>query len=121
MDMYNWAVNEINIATKNEDSYGIECYNSALRAYESLCNDGHSGCSWGFTKNILIQLMEGRPLTPITDEDFTLDNDDIHTPEDYLKDAGLVSSIQCKRMSSLFKEEHIDGTITYSDNDRVSC
>ena len=129
MSMLDWATREVEIACERENpdwdgesfDYGIECYKSALKAYKSLCEDEHSGCSWGFTKNILIQLMEGRPLTPITDDDFILEKDDIRASEDYLKDAGLVSSIQCNRMSSLFREEHIDGTITYKDIDRVSC
>ena len=78
MNMIDWAKREIAIACKKENpdwdgksfDYGCSCYQSALKAYESLCNDDHSGYSFSITKNILIRLMEGRPLTPITDEDF---------------------------------------------------
>lgn len=42
--------------------YVIECYRSALRAYETMAADGHSGMSWGLTRNIFNRLAEGKPL-----------------------------------------------------------
>ena len=75
MSMLEWAKNEIAIASKRERGdkpegewdYGCACYDSALRAFESLLGDGHSGMSIGFTKNILNRLIDGKPLTPIED------------------------------------------------------
>lgn len=69
MSMQEWAEQECRIACKKENpdfdfnsdefDYRCSCYKSALKAYKSLMEDGHSGASFGFTKNILIRLMEG--------------------------------------------------------------
>lgn len=132
MSMYDWAEQEARIACKRENpdydfdsdefDYGCSCYKSALKAYKSLCEDGHSGMSWGFTKNILIRLMEGQPLTPITDEDFFsvergTEAHPLEAPE-YLAERGLKSHLQCPRMSGLFREETLDGKVSYHDVDR---
>lgn len=122
-----WAEKEIELACKKENpdwdgksfDYGCACYQSALKAYKSLCADGHSGLSFGLTKNILIRLMEGLPLKPITDDDFISDEYKMYESPDYLKENGLKSELQCPRMSSLFRKETLDGKITYSDNERV--
>ena len=82
MTMTEWARNEVELACKRENpnrkdgewDYGCACYESALKAYECLCDDGHSGMSFDITKNIVIRLMNGIPLTPITDEDFKIEN-----------------------------------------------
>ena len=121
MNMLEWAKNEIAIASKRERGdkqagewdYGCACYDSALRAFESLLSDGHSGMSIGFTKDILNRLIDGKPLTPIYDtedewEHKRIDNDGVEI-------------YQCKRMSSLFKKDAPDGTVTYSDVDRYWC
>ena len=121
MSMTNWAKHEIELACKYENpdwdgesfDYGCACYQSALKAFESLMSDEHSGASFGFTKSILIRLMDELPLTPITDEDF--------------KEAALccerngVVSTQCPRMSSLFRDRDADGSIKYSDINRQYC
>lgn len=131
MSMTDWAKREIELACKHENpdwdgkefDYGCACYQSALKAYESLMRDGHSGMSFGFTKNILIRLMEGLPLIPITDEDFFYNKEEgigLET-EESLRKRGLKSEIQCPRMSSLFREETIDGIVTYSDVNRNYC
>lgn len=131
MSMTDWAEQECRIACKKENpdfnfdsedfDYGCSCYKSALKAYKSLCEDGHSGASWGFTKRILERLMSGQPLTPITDDDFFINNID-RVPslggDKWLEERGLKSDIQCPRMSSLFREERLDGTVTYHDNER---
>lgn len=124
-----WAENEIELACKRENpnwdgksfDYGCSCYQSALKAYKSLESDGHSGFSWSVTRNILIRLMDDLPLTAITDEDFYLYNNKSFESEEYLRKRGLKSHLQCPRMSSLFREETLDGKITYSDNDRYYC
>ena len=115
-----------NIGTDKDlmNEYIVMCYKSALGAYKELEKAGHSGMSWNITKNILIDLMNNIPLSPITDEDFGIkiqDKEDIYTPEWLLKKRGLKSHIQCPRMSALFRSEHLDGTITYEDVDRTVC
>lgn len=71
--MNEWAKREVEIAINgSKDSDGMDsyfecCCNSALKAYESLCEDGHSGYSIMATKNILNRLIDGKPLTPIED------------------------------------------------------
>ena len=123
MDMLKWAENEIDIACKREraDSdnkdgwdYGVACYESALKVFKSLLEDEHSGFSIGITKNILVRLIEGKPLTPIEDIPTVW----IEIP--YLSRNGS-KRYQCKRMSSLFKSVYPDGSVEYSDNDRVIC
>lgn len=122
-----WAEREVEIACKKENpnwdgksfDYGCACYQSALKAYKSLCEDDHSGASFNITKNILIRLMNDLPLKPIIDDDFTSVEPEILESPKYLKERGLKSSLQCPRMSSLFREETLDGKITYSDVDRV--
>lgn len=126
MSMYDWAEQECRIACKkenpehnfdsNEFDYGCSCYKSALKAYKSLCEDGHSGFSFNATKNILIRLMDGQPLTPITDEDFPRHEYDPNNP--WLKKQGLRDESQCPRMSSLFRKETLDGKVSYHDIDR---
>lgn len=96
--------------------YDCSCYKSALKAYKSLAEDGHSGFSWAFTASILKRMVDGLPLTPITDEDFDAP-DAMHGP---INDDGTVTT-QCPRMSSLFKDEKPDGSISYHDLYRQYC
>lgn len=123
MSMLDWAEREVEIACKHEREaskvpkgewdYGCACYKSALKAYKSLMEDGHSGMSISLTKQILLRLIEGKALTPIEDTDdiwrFSYKNDD----GTYV--------YQCMRMSSLFKNIHPNGTVTYKDVDRCYC
>lgn len=124
MDMLNWAENEIDIACKRERAgsdnkdgwdYGVACYESALKAFKSLMEDEHSGFSIGITKNILVRLIEGKPLTPIEDVPI------VWTEVPYLGRQKGERVYQCKRMSSLFKYVCPDGIVEYSDNGRVIC
>lgn len=134
--MSNWAENEcrrickeinpdFNFDDDNAFDYTCSCYKSALKAYESLCEDGHSGFSFGATRSILIKLLYEIPLTPITDKDFFPEETPDYMPTkeapEYLREMGLVSSMQCPRKSSLFRDEHLDGTVTYHDIDRYYC
>lgn len=120
MSMLTWAEQEVKIACEreapgrknNEWDYGCACYESALKAYKSLIEDGHSGFSWSITKHILMRLMEDKPLTPIEDKpevwkDVTCKNEE-----------GKL--YQCKRMSSLFKHVRPNGSIYYDDIARVT-
>jgi hypothetical protein len=121
MTMTEWARREVEIACKRENpnrkegewDYGCACYESALKAYESLIDDGHSGFSWGFTRNILMRLMDDKPLTPIEDNEEDWNESYRYDENDQVK------HYQCKRMSSLFKDVYPDGTVRYSDVDRV--
>ena len=121
MSMLEWAKNEIAIACKRERGdkpedewdYGCACYDSALRAFESLLGDGHSGMSIGITKDILNRLIDGKLLTPIEDTENQWEYKYI--------DSDGVEVYQCKRMDSLFKKVACDGSVTYSDVDRYYC
>lgn len=121
MSMTEWAKQEIEIAIKkergdgdpNEWDYGCACYESAYKAFLSLCEDEHSGYSIGFTKEILNRLIDGKPLTPIEDVP------DVWSKITCLKNE--CTAYQCKRMSSLFKHVYTDGTVKYNDIDRYIC
>ena len=120
MGMLEWAKKEVELACKKENpnwdgksfDYGCACYQSALKAYESLIEDDHSGFSWGLTKGILVRLMDGNVLTPIED------TDDIWAAESISEKMDIK---QCKRMSSLFKVINKDGSVIYTDHNRVYC
>lgn len=121
MSMTEWAENEVRIACERERAesktpegewdYGCACYESALKAYKFLMEDGHSGMSFSITRQILNRLMRGQPLTPIED------TEDIWGGGPYENKDGS-KEYQCKRMSSLFKRVYPNGKVTYSDNDR---
>lgn len=120
MSMKDWAAREIELAcvrerdaSKEDDfDYGCGCYDSALKAFNSLLEDGHSGMSISITRSILNRLIDGKPLTPIEDtEDVWNDIIDRDDEEGYI-------CFQCRRMSSLFKYVYADGTIKYKDNDQ---
>jgi hypothetical protein len=121
MSMTEWAKREIEIAIKkergdgdpNEWDYGCACYESAYKAFLSLCEDKHSGYSIGFTKEILNRLIDGKPLTPIEDVP------DVWSKITCLKNE--CTAYRCKRMSSLFKHVYTDGTVKYNDIDRYIC
>lgn len=116
-----WAENEVKIAGARENSnrkdgefdYGCACYESALKAFKSLCEDGHSGMSIEFTKAILNRLIDGKPLTPIVDVDDTWEECPLYG-DNY-------RTYRCKRMRSLFKDVYNDETVTYTDTNRVFC
>lgn len=121
MSMSEWAKREVDIACKRERGnapegewdYGCACYESALKAFQSLCEDGHSGMSFGFTRQILTRLMYHRPLTPIEGKDdewrFSFERED------------GTKCYQNLRLSSLFKDVAPDGTVSYTDNDALYC
>lgn len=116
-----WAEEEIRIAcererggtSEDEWDYGVACYESALKAFRSLAEDGHSGMSIGITLNILNRLVKGQALTPIAD------TDDVW--EKCVRGRASCTTYQCRRMSSLFKDVYADGHIEYSDVSRFSC
>ena len=116
MKVLDWARKEVEIAcrkkkTKKDMKY---CYRSALKAFESLCEDSHSSSSLSVTQDILNKLIDGQPLTPIEDKDDTWEVGGF--PKDKCSRV-----YQCERLSSLFKEVRNDGAITYDDLERLYC
>lgn len=124
MSMTTWAENEVRLAcareraasgtAENDWDYGCSCYESALKAFKSLCEDGHSGFSIQMTKNILNRLIDGQCLTPIEDIPEVWDQ------TGWTDDNG-VNHYQCTRMSALFKEVYPDGTVKYDEVRRIYC
>lgn len=114
-----WAEREIAIACQyeregnnsedDEWDYGVACYESALKAYRSLCEDEHSGFSICLTQQVLNRLLEHKPLTAIEDIP------DIWDVVDERNDKEKYTCMQCTRMSSLFKYVYGDGTVKYKD------
>ena len=116
-----WAKREVELA-KNEAlksgadncsaHYICECLNSALKAFNSLREDGHSGASMEQMLMFLQRLVRGLPLTPI--------NEDTTWVKSSVSESGTIT-YQCARMTSLFKDVDKEGNITYSDVNRVVC
>lgn len=122
MSMREWAEREIELlkeANKPDEGECFDyiggCCDSALKAYNTLLDDEHSGISIGITRNILNSLIKGRPLTPIEDVPEVWNYIGAFNEEE---EAAGIKRYQCKRMSSLFKKEYPDGTVSYSDVDR---
>lgn len=91
----------------------IACYDSALRAYEKLMKDGHSGTSFAITRGILEKLMNEIPLMPLEDTEIMWNHAYDHENE---------AIFQHKRMPSLFKMVNKKtGIVRFSDNDRILC
>lgn len=89
--------------------YAASCYDSALEAFEVLCDQGHSGMSINMTQYILNKLIDIHPLTPINGEDSEW--------RECTRGEGKPTVYQNKRYSALFKNVDADGTVSYSDND----
>lgn len=120
MTMSEWAKREIEIACakergdrpESEWDLGCACYESALKAFNSLTEDGHSCMSISVTQNILNRLIDGKPLTAIED------TPDVWNDRTYFDGK---RSFQCNRMSSLFKDIYPDGRVEYHDVNRCYC
>lgn len=107
-----WADCEVALACQGEDGYGVGCYKSALKAFHSLMDDGHSGFSIGLTKQILNRLIDGKPLKPI-----------MGNPNEWNECGGFdrdgKAEYQNSRMSAFFKSVYPDGRVEYHDVDRT--
>ncbi len=122
-----WAESECRIACKgenpkfnfdgNEFDSRCESYKSALKAFKSLMEDEQKEMDFDLTKSILNRLLEGKPLTPITENDFVEGKGHI-VSDDFLKRCGLKSFIQCTRLRSLYREETLGGEVRYRDAER---
>lgn len=66
--MLDWAKREVEIACEKENpnrkeeefDYGCACYESALKAFESLSEDGHSGLSIKITPFLILLVCSMR-------------------------------------------------------------
>lgn len=125
MKTIEWVRREIELACKNEtekckanpyyqegdEEYGILCYKAAGELMEVFEEQGHSGYSAGITAQIFKRLVDGKPLTPITDEDDQWDE---------IRSIGHEHACyQHIRMGSLFKTVLKDGSTVICDGDRV--
>ena len=124
MAMAEWARKEIEIVKESrkknktaDDSFSLDgyvdmCYASALKAYETLIADDHSGMSYGITRNILIRLLNELPLSPVEDipESWSCISDE----ED---DKKGIERYECIRRCSLTKEINKNGETSYYDRD----
>ena len=125
MSMSDWAKKEVELAKiieakdlkEGEFDYGGACYDSALKAFKSLAEDGHSGMNIAHTKNILNRLIDGKPLSPIEDTDDMWIYITNYNPEEGTE----VELYQCTRMSGLFKYIHANGRVEYNDIDSHYC
>lgn len=113
-----WAENEVKIVLnelkrENDEDYEyIEAVlNAALKVYNVLVEQGHSGLSYNYTCDVLKSLFDKKPLTPIRCDDSEWGE------KETVRDGRVCQ--QNKRRTSLFKYTFPDGTIKYSDLDRV--
>lgn len=124
-----WAEREVRLACEHERrgngtnddefDYDVACYKSALyksalKAYKSLAEDGHSGYSIRLTKNVLNRLIEHKPLIPIEDTDDVW----FEVHDEMPRHPGIIK-YQCKRMGSLWKKIDENGNVSYIDNNRA--
>lgn len=121
MGVYEQAQREVEIFKKSmegdDSGYVIGVCESALNALKSLCDDGHSGCSFGMTLNILNRLARGLPLTSIDD-----DTADWHEIESYNDD--VIRQYSSGRISGFYKNIRlVDGeeVASYIHLDRIEC
>lgn len=111
-----WAGREIEYA-KDQSFEDGELVNRLLdnvqATYETMLGARHSGHSIQAALALLTRLVNIKPLTAID-----LENPDVWVFAGESTDG--TKTYQCKRMSSLFKQE-TDGVIEYEDVDRVVC
>lgn len=96
---------------KIEHDYMDACFRSAFKCYKVFCAARHSGLSASITFDILEDLYNGKPLTPITEEDefsyaFTCEH------------KSNTKGYQCARYGALFRFDTPNGP-EYTDNNRV--
>lgn len=122
---------EIELAIKRENpnwdgksfDYGVAIYKNVEECYEAILplikKAEHSGMSYGFFVNIFKRLLDGKVLTPITEEDFIVEFPKESGLQDRIdKQSGTITR-QCTRYSSIFRDIHKDGTISYIDVNRI--
>ncbi len=117
------ARKEIELAIKKENpnwdgktfDYGCNIYENVLECYEAIQpiieKAGHSGMSYGMFCNIFKRLLDGKVLTPLTDDDFDEEPD--------WEDTDGSKHYQSNRYSAFFKSVDKKGNVSYSDNERI--
>lgn len=118
-----WAKEELERYIKNADrdwQDAVECAKIALTAIKELDKKTlQLYDSMWFLVELLDRLQKGRPLTPIEDKDFFDQKGMVQEDPRYLKEMELKSNLQCKRMLGLFRKEHLNGIVDYTDTNRV--
>lgn len=118
MEYLDWAKEQCRLYTldhydPDEQKYIDGCCNSALKAFKSLLEDGHSGMSINITLRILNNLVDRKPLVPIQNrkEDWVYYN----THEN-------VTYYYHRYYHSLSKRHHDDtGVDEFHDRQRFLC
>lgn len=113
---------ELNEEFIEEDDEQIEAPVPQTDVYESVFNALkaiNNTKDWYYTKRLLINLLEDKPLTEITDEDFFID--DVPYDREWLMSQGLRSRIECPRYYPLTRCETLEGEIYYTDVERYEC
>lgn len=96
-----------------EQAYRQLCCESALKVYEALLNDGHSGMSWGIVSGILKTLLDDKPLVKVEDKESQWAFSDIQHDG--------VTFYNHKYYPKLHKSIDSDGTVHFTCIDRVVC
>ena len=126
MNMTEWAKREVEIVKEDKTGdeelcrYADGCYDSAFKAFLSLCEDGHSGMSIGFTLGILNRLVKGLPLSPIEDKE---------DEWEVIEREGNHLTYQNKRCFALFKKvvngevsyRFVDKTVVFYNGEDIGC
>lgn len=118
MELLEWAKEQcrlyaLRVKDDDERNYVASCCDSALKAFESLLEDGHSGMSIVFTKQILDRMILVNPLVPLED-----------TKDDWVYDGVLDNTIDYthRYYSPLRKHHHLDtGVDEFYDTNRCIC
>ena len=112
----------VELAMARADEYGKGSYDNALECFEAIQplieKEGHSGFSYGQFVRIFTRILNGKVLTPITEQDFNETFPKEMCLDDRTDPNGTVTR-QCVRYSSLFRDTHKDGTVSYHDVERV--
>lgn len=122
MNVMDWAREQCRLYTLNcydpdEQKYRQSCCESALKALQSLVDDGHSGMSFYITKDILTTLMNARPLVKIEDKPDMW----IYTEVRRYGKEKTAKVYYHKYYNPLIKYVVDDGTAIFSNINRVIC
>lgn len=94
---------------KLERNYIDACLRNAFKCFKVFCGAHHSGLSASVTFDILKDLYDGKPFTPITEED---------TFSFAFERRPNIKSYQCARYGALFRDDTPHGS-EYTDNNRT--
>lgn len=121
MGVYERAQREVELYKKDrnydEDGYIMDIYDSALKAFKYLCEDGHSGSSIGLTLNVLTRFVKGLPLTYVTEE--TAEWKEIESYHD-----DVIRQYRSDRISGFYKYVRLvngEEVFDYNHLDRIVC